>query len=145
MLSCFLMMVMRVVWSVCSTDASSDKRGNGIIMHLWTWASSKERYTSSKWMSSDSLCNTRERCIPLLKHSQPFLHLFFHTGDISLGFAPVQRFTDRILPEGLQLNFMLLKILAPILKCSQLAFDSSSMAAAGFWRFLRRKRWSALI
>lgn len=69
-----------------------------------------------------------------------FFTCFSTQGTSSLDFAPVQLFMYRILPEGLQQNFMLLKILAPILNCSQLAFDSSFMAAAGFWRFLRRQR-----
>lgn len=93
-------------------------------------------------MLPDTICSTYERCISILKHSKPFPYLFLHTGDLSSDFAPVQCFMYRIPLDGLQQNFMLLKILAPMLNYSQLAFDSSFMTAAGFWRYLRSKRLS---
>lgn len=56
------------------------------------------------------------RYISLFKHGQPSPlppAPFLHTGDFSFDSTPVQHFIYRILPEGLEPNFMLLKNTGP--------------------------------
>lgn len=52
------------------------------------------------------------RYISLFKHGQPSPlppAPFLHTGDFSFDSTPLQHFIYRILPEGLELNFIAVK------------------------------------
>lgn len=90
-------------------------------------------------MLSDTIEHMRDAS-PFSNIASLFLTCFSTQGTSVLILLQFNSYTESFQRAYNKFFNMLLKILAPVLNCSQLAFDSSFMAAAGFWRFLRSKR-----